>query len=111
MAVLTVQQASLAGLTPTYAAASAGGDSFPNDGNIVLHVKNTNGSQRTVTVASQKAATPGLAPSNNAVVVAATNGDKVIGPFDPSVWNDANGSVQVTYSAETGVTVAAIRTS
>ena len=32
MAVLIVQQVALAGLTPTYAAAAAGGDSFANDG-------------------------------------------------------------------------------
>lgn len=109
MAVLTVQQVALTGLTPAYAAATAGGDSFSNDGEVMLHVKNTNGAARTVTVTSQKPATPGLAPSNNVVVVPLTVGDKMIGPFDPTVWNDTNGLVQVTYSAETGVTVAAIR--
>lgn len=111
MAVLTVQQAALAGLAPSYAAASAGGDSFPNDGKIVLHVKNTNGSARTVTVASQVQATAGRAPANNAVSIPATTGDKIIGPFDPSIWNDSTGSCLVTYSADTGVTIAAIRTS
>lgn len=111
MAVLTVQQSSLAGLTPTYAAAAAGGDSFPNDGKVVLHVKNVNAAARTVTVTSQKTSTPGLAPANNAVVVPLTVGDKIIGPFDQNIWNDANGSVQITYSAVTDVTIAAIRTS
>lgn len=111
MAVLTVQQVALAGLNPSYAAAAAGGDSFLNDGKVVLHVKNTNGSARTVTVASQRPATPGLAPANNAVSVPATTGDRFIGPFDPGIWNDANGAVQVTYSADAGVTIAAIRTS
>jgi hypothetical protein len=109
VAVLTVQQVALAGLTPTYAAAAAGGDSFANDGEVFLHVKNTNAAARTVTVASQRPATPGLAPANNAVVVPLTVGDKMIGPFDPTVWNDTNGLVQITYTAETGVTVAAIR--
>lgn len=109
MAVLTVQQVALAGLNPSYAAASAGGDSFPNDGKIVLHVKNTNGAARTVTVVSQRPASPGLAPSNNGVSVPATTGERLIGPLDPTVWNDANGNVQITYSAETGVTIACIR--
>lgn len=109
MAVLTVQQIALTGLTPTYAAAAAGGDSFANDGSVFLHVKNTNAAARTVTVASQKPATPGLAPSNNAVVVPLTVGDKMIGPFDPTIWNDANGLVQITYTAESGVTIAAVR--
>ncbi len=109
MAVLTVQQVALAGLNPSYAAAAAAGDSFANDGRIVLHVKNANASSRTVTVTSQKPATPGLAPSNNAVSIPATTGERLIGPFDPNVWNDANGNAQITYSSETGLTIAAIR--
>ena len=109
MAVLTVQQVALAGLTPTYASAAAGGDSFANDGNVVLHVKNTNAAARTVTVTSQVQATPGRVAANNAVVVPLTVGDKFIGPFDPTIWNDANGLTQITYSAETGVTIAAVR--
>ena len=110
MAVLTAQQVSLAGLGPSYVAAAAGGDSFSNDGNTLIHVKNTDAAAKTVTVASQRLATPGLAPSNNAVSVPATTGERIIGPFDPLVWNDTNGSVQLTYSAVTGVTIAAIRT-
>lgn len=109
MAVLTVQQAALAGLNPSYAAASASGDSFPNDGRTLLHVKNTNAAARTVTVTSQKTASPGLTPANNAVSVPATTGERFIGPFDPTIWNDVNGNLQITYSAETGVTIAALR--
>lgn len=109
MAVLTVQQAVLAGLTPTYAAASVGGDSFANDGRIFLHVKNSDSSSHVTTVASQKPTVPGYTPANNAVTVPITTGDKIIGPFDPTVWNDADGKVQVTYAAVTGMTVAAIR--
>lgn len=111
MAVITVQQASLAGLNPSYVAASATGDTVPNDGKLVLHVKNVNAASRTVTVASQKTATPGLSPSNNAVSVPATTGERIIGPFDATIWNDVNGNLVVTYSSEVGVTLAAIRTS
>lgn len=109
MAVLTVQQAALAGLNPTYAAAAAAGDSFANDGKIVLHVKNTNAAARTVTVASQRPASPGLAPANNAVSIPATTGERLIGPFDPIIWNDSTGSVLITYSADAGVTIACVR--
>lgn len=111
MAVLTVQQVALAGLTPTYASAGVAGDSFANDGNVMLHIKNTNAAARTVTVVVGvgRPAVPGYTPTNNAVVVPLTVGDKMIGPFDPTVWNDANGLVQLTYSAVTDVTVAAIR--
>lgn len=110
MADLAVQNVSLVGLTPTYGAAAAGDAIAGNDGRIMLHVKNTNAATRDVTITSQKPATPGLAPANLVVTVPATTGDKMIGPFDPTAWNDTTGRVQIAYSATTGVTVAAVRT-
>lgn len=53
MADLTVQTPTLAGLNPTFAAASVGGDAFLNDGNTYLHVKNGGGGSINVTVDSQ----------------------------------------------------------
>jgi len=34
---------------------------------------------------------------------------KVIGPFEPRYWNDANGYIQITYDAVTDLFVRAIR--
>ena len=34
---------------------------------------------------------------------------KVIGPFEPRYWNDANGYIQITYDAVTDLKVRAIR--
>lgn len=110
MATLTVQQivATTTALGPTYASATSTGDDFPNDGQTFFHVKNTNGSPVNVTINSIKACDQG---SDHDIVVSvpATTGDKMIGPFPPSRYNDGNGRVQVTYASVTGVTVAAIK--
>src|SRR3989304_9617914 len=111
MATLTVQQIarSATGLLPAYAAAAAGGDQFPNDGPLTFfHMKNTNGAGRTVTFATSKTV-EGLAVADLAVALAATTGDVMVGPFPAEYYNDINGMVQVTYPADAGVTVAAIR--
>src|SRR3989304_862449 len=107
MATLTVQQIarSATGLLPTYAAAAAGGDQFPNDGQrTFFHMKNTNGAGRTVTFATSKTV-EGLAVADLAVALAATTGDVMGGPVPAEVYNDANGLVQVTYSKVTSLTV------
>lgn len=111
MAVLTVQSIVRAGLTDAGgAAASAGGDSFANNGKRFLRVINANGAAtRTVTIASQLAAAaiPQGAAASNLAVVVPISGEKWIGPFDPASFNDANGRVVFTYSSEADLTVAA----
>lgn len=108
MAALTVQNVARTGLAPTYASAAGGGDTFVNDGAVLLHVKNGGGSAVTVTITSTAPATVGLAPSN--VTVSVPNaGERMIGPFPPGAFSDANGATAVGYSAVTSVTVAAVR--
>lgn len=108
MAALTVQNVARSGLAPSYSAAAGGGDTFTNDGAVLLHVKNGGGSSINVTVASTAPAGVGLAAAN--VVVAVPNaGERMIGPFPAAAFCDANGSVAVAYSAVTSVTVAAVR--
>ena len=101
MAVLAVQAIVRAGVVPALAAAAAGGDSFLNGGRVYLHVANANvGAARTVTITSQLPAgalPQGAAKTDLAVVVAASS-EKLIGPFDPQGFNDANGRVVLTYS-------------
>lgn len=107
MAVLTVQDSAVSGLAPSYGAAAGGGDSFPNDGKTVLHVKNGGGGSITVTVDSQAQCSFGF--DHNEAVVVGAGADKILGPFPPKRWNDSNERVNVTYSGVTSVTVAAIR--
>jgi len=106
MAVLTVQHTTgTSGLVPTFSAAAGGGDSFVNAGGAVLQVKNGDASSHTVTVACQTACNLGGTSVHNIVVPVAAGATAMIGPF-PFNYNDAGGSVQVTYSAVTSVTVA-----
>lgn len=103
MATLTRSDAVLTGVVATYAAAAAGGDTFANDGNTVLHVKNGGASPITVTIDSVKLSNFGT--DEDVVVTVANASDKLIGPFNVARFGRAPA---VTYSAVTTVTVAAI---
>lgn len=108
MATLTVTQLTLDGVDPGYVAADAGGDEFPVDTRTIFTIRNGDASPITVTIASQLAAVPGLAPDDAEVTVPATDEREVV--FQPAKpFADANSLVQVTYSAVTSVTVAARR--
>ena len=106
MAVLAIQDASDGLANVAFAAAAGGGDSVAQgsraagwDLGVVLLVRNTDVAAKTVTVTdSAGAARP--------FVVPATTGFAVI-----PVYGVPHGLAQtVTYSAVTGVTVAAVRT-
>ena len=108
MATYTVQNISLPSpaLTPAYVSAAAS-DVFPNDGKTFLHVKNAGGSPDSVVVNS---VTPCDQGADHDVTVSVTNAqERMIGPFPPARFNDANGNVTVTHSFLTSVTVAALR--
>lgn len=109
MADLTVQSMTIDGVSPTYGAAAAGGDTFDNDGSTFLHVKNGGGSGVTVTLQSQVSSPPpGTVAADKQITVAAS-GEQMIGPVNKAAFNDASGKVNVTYSGVTSVTVAAIK--
>jgi len=108
VAAYTIYPVDLTGDSKAYVT-PASGDTFANDGNTFLHVKNANAGTCTVTIASQKPCDQG-GTHPNVVVVAATTGDEMIGPFNPARFNDASGNVVVTtYSVTTSVSVAAVR--
>jgi len=98
----------LAGDVLTPANAAAGGDQFLNDGRTILYFKNTNATTRTVTIAT--AGTIGGLAIANVDVAVAENEVRIVGPFEPRIYNDASGYVQLTYTGvATLLTVAAIR--
>ena len=114
MAVLvpTVQSISRDGVTPTFGAANADGYALPGDGRTWIECKNINGATRTVT-ADIPGTVDGLAVTDKAVVVAATTGDKIIGPFPPSIYNQVTGVwagyVLLTFDAVADLTIAFLR--
>lgn len=104
---LTVQDLAASGIVPSYAAANVDGNSIHGDGKTFLHVKNA-GAQITVTVQTP-ATVSGLAVAEQVVIIPATTGDKMLGPFPANTYNQVDGDVYVDYSSVTTVTVAALR--
>lgn len=106
--------ATLAAITPTYAgavlaktAATAAGDKFLNTGTELLYVINGGGGSINVTLDAK--ATPGGLAITDPVVAVAAGAEKVLGPFNPAIFNDANGFVNLTYSGDTDVEVAVLK--
>lgn len=106
MALLAQQRIVAGGLTPTYAAATGGGDSLNPGDDVFLHVK-TGGTGATVTVNSQKNCDQGV--DHDLVVVVGATSERMIGPLPANRFADpADGLVKVTYSQVATVTVAAV---
>ena len=107
MATLTTQSISRTGVQVTYAACAGGGDSFTPGADVFLHVKNTNAATRTVTITAPRDVMGAVAMGDPAVVVAATTGDNMIGPFPADIFGDpTDGLADITYSAVTNLSIA-----
>jgi hypothetical protein len=104
MATLTAQIQTLDGLDPTLAAASAGGDEFANNGREYLDVNNASAGAVTVTCNATRDCNQGF--DHDAVVSVPAGGRRRIGPFPISRFQ---GTVAITYSSATSVTVGVVR--
>jgi hypothetical protein len=104
MALLTQQTVILTGTDPLSQAASATGDTFPNRPGQLL-VRNTDTVAHTVTIKSFAKVRPGISASNIVVNVPA-GATRLIGSFGPGDFSNADGNVEATYDAITGMTVA-----
>lgn len=104
MALLTKQTIQVTGTTPTYGAASAGGDTVRPGERTVLHVLNADASPKTVTVVVPGTRF-GQANPDVAVTVAAGEEEFILLTREQA---DADGLVSITYSDVTSLTVAAL---
>jgi hypothetical protein len=109
VASVPTQDVTRAGVTPTYNAASAGGDKFSPGAGVFVHVLNTGGAATTPTFT-----TPGqvqeLAIADSAgSSTPATTGSKMYGPFPPDLFAGSDGLVAVAWSVTSGVTFAVMR--
>ena len=87
----------------------AAGDTFANNGSVIVHVKNTNGAARIVTFNDPNSVGPGSAVAFDpdvSVTVPATTGERLIGPFPVSRFSDV---VSMTWDFDTGVTIAVLQ--
>lgn len=114
MATLTVTDLVPAGTALTFATPAAGGDEFANpaDGSTILLVANDSTNVRTVTItpAVTTLAVPGAGTvtiPTLAMTIGAVS-TKSMGPV-PSIYNNTNNRVAVTYSSTTNLTVLPIR--
>lgn len=107
MAVLTVQKLTPStGITPSFAAAAGGGDSFPASGQEFVVVKNASGGSINVTVDAPNADNFGITDNAHDLVVAVpAAGERWIRVADMVRFRDVNGNVQLAYSSPTSVTV------
>ena len=106
MATLAIQKIVRTGLNPTMAAATAGGDEFPNSGREFFRVANGSGGAITVTFVTPEVRDT-LAVADRTVSVPAGE-FRYVGPFPRDIYNNVNGRVGVTYSGVTSLTVAAL---
>jgi hypothetical protein len=107
MATVATKQIVRAGTTPTYAAASAGGDKVTPGGSTFLHVKNGSAAAITCTVATP-GSVEGLAVADLAVAVAA-GAEVLIGPISSGLFRDpADGLAAISWSASASVTFAVL---
>lgn len=79
-----------------------------NDGRVVLWFTKTGAGACTVTITTE-ATFQGLAVSDLTVTIPATTGHKMLGPFPPTLFNNANSSMTFTLSDTTGLSFAAHR--
>lgn len=106
MAALTAQPVPTAGFTPTYAAASGGGDTAPIGTNLLLHVINGGGSPVTLTIVTP-GTSDGLAIADTERTIAA--GAAAFVPLRPVYRNPVTGRAALAYSGVTSVTVAVLQ--
>jgi hypothetical protein len=105
MTVLAVQEIPIDGVSPSFAAASSGGDKAPVGPRRLLLVRNGSGSSMNVT-----ATTPGTTRSlaiEDPVITIAAGGAGVL-PLD-TVYRGTDGNADIAYSASATVTVAVLQ--
>jgi hypothetical protein len=111
MALLTLQTMTATGLVPATVSAAVGGDTVAlasaTDDRSFLEVINGSASPIMVTLAD-----PGSTPAGNTTTAPANSvaaGATKLFPLLPALVNPSTGLINITYSAVTTVTVAAIR--
>ncbi len=105
MALLTTQSIARAGLTPAYAAAAGGGDTFAPGTHTFLHAKNGAGVSQTVTIVTPRTDALGNAIADNAIAIPAGE-ERMIGPLPYEHYaSPSTGVGNITYSAVVSLTI------
>lgn len=106
---LTAVDPSIAGATLAYASADAGnGNQVLFDADLLLLVKNTDGSDHTVTLTANGGTVQGVAFPSQTITIPATTGHKAIDAI-PREFFATSGYLYIDWSAATGMTIAVIK--
>lgn len=94
--------------------AAAGGNSFVNDGNVILYLSSTSTSTITVTVSAPNLVDTygGMAVASYTFVIPIGNvtAQRIITPTWPrTIYNQSDGTVHVDYSSVANLSIAAIQ--
>ena len=108
MATLTTQNIKTAGITPSYVAASGGGDKCETGEGTFLHVKNGSGGSLTVTLITPSTVDATLVVGDRAVAVGA-GAEAMISVPDTLYRDPADGLASITYSGVTSLTIGCFR--
>tara|TARA_R100001463_G_scaffold19673_4_gene48347 strand:+ start:5123 stop:5467 length:345 start_codon:yes stop_codon:yes gene_type:complete len=112
MATLTAQQITQAGLKPATVTPDAGGDKLANTGEQFFHVENASGSAITATVVPVVTTVVdpllGTLKKENAVLSLSAGEDGFLGPFEVDAFNDTDGNITITCSAQTSIKLSAL---
>lgn len=79
-----------------------------NNGRVLLHFIKAGAGSATITIVTPKTI-GSLAVADLTFTVAASGGVEFAGPFNPEIYNDASGDMDISTSEDTGITVQAIR--
>ena len=108
MAALTVQQITLAGITPSFAAAASSDTAAVAPGAVYFgETKNAGGSPNTLTITDAGITPGGSSATSPTVSVPATTGDKMY--FLPVSFANSSGNITLANSFTTSVTVGVFR--
>ena len=80
-----------------------------NNGKVLLHFKKSGAGNCDLIIITPNTV-DGLAVADRTVVIPATTGDKFLGPFPPSIYNDVSGDMEISLSEVTGLTGAILQT-
>lgn len=112
MALLTAQQITQSGLEPVYVTPSVSGDEVANTGVQFFHVQNDSGITITATVVPVVSTvidpSLGTLVKENAVLSLAASEEGFLGPFEIKAFNDTQGNIKITCSAQASVKLAVL---
>ncbi len=101
------------GITFQLAAQSANSDEFDNDGDTILIIHNTSGSNRTATLTAANIATTkgnfGDLDKADATEFIEANSVDIMGPFPMDAFNDSAGKIQLDFNGSNEIYLAAVR--